>query len=122
MILLLLVDNWLRQSIPSIPYLEKEFSCHALHLPLGQSTVRAAQCLNLQYLTFSSNRRIKPTYLMNGYLCPTYGEESVSSNASCPTLQDFRDRFRSENTSSRSDKRVHERKDYRSGHIKRIVH
>ncbi|KAI0927550.1 hypothetical protein AcV5_008062 [Taiwanofungus camphoratus] len=28
-------------SIPSIPYLEKEFSCHALHLPLGQSTDQA---------------------------------------------------------------------------------
>ena len=27
------------QSIPSVPYLEKEFECHALHLPLGQSTV-----------------------------------------------------------------------------------
>lgn len=27
------------QSIPSVPYLEKEFACHALHLPLGQSTV-----------------------------------------------------------------------------------
>ena len=29
------------QSVPSIPYLEKEFNCHALHLPLGQSTVRS---------------------------------------------------------------------------------
>lgn len=29
-----------RQSIPSIPYLEKELGCHALHLPMGQSTVR----------------------------------------------------------------------------------
>ncbi|KAJ3559316.1 hypothetical protein NM688_g421 [Phlebia brevispora] len=28
-------------SVPSIPYLEKEFSCHALHLPLGQSTDQA---------------------------------------------------------------------------------
>ncbi|KAH8077043.1 Zn-dependent exopeptidase [Cristinia sonorae] len=28
-------------SIPGIPYLEKEFSCHALHLPLGQSTDQA---------------------------------------------------------------------------------
>ena len=28
------------QSIPSVPYLEKEFGCHALHLPMGQSTVR----------------------------------------------------------------------------------
>ncbi|KAI1793225.1 Zn-dependent exopeptidase [Ganoderma leucocontextum] len=28
-------------SIPSIPYLEKEFACHALHLPLGQSTDQA---------------------------------------------------------------------------------
>ncbi|OBZ71455.1 putative di- and tripeptidase DUG2 [Grifola frondosa] len=28
-------------SIPSVPYLEKEFSCHALHLPLGQSTDQA---------------------------------------------------------------------------------
>lgn len=27
------------QSIPSVPYLEKEFICHALHLPMGQSTV-----------------------------------------------------------------------------------
>jgi di- and tripeptidase len=27
------------QSIPSVPYLEKEFGCHALHLPLGQSSV-----------------------------------------------------------------------------------
>ncbi|KAF8921560.1 hypothetical protein CPB85DRAFT_1271425 [Mucidula mucida] len=26
-------------SIPSIPYLEKEFQCHALHLPMGQSSV-----------------------------------------------------------------------------------
>ncbi|KAH9933265.1 Zn-dependent exopeptidase [Amylocystis lapponica] len=28
-------------SIPSVPYLEKEFSCHALHLPLGQNTDQA---------------------------------------------------------------------------------
>ncbi|KAL5524589.1 hypothetical protein ACEPAF_9729 [Sanghuangporus sanghuang] len=28
-------------SIPSVPYLEKEFQCQALHLPLGQSTDRA---------------------------------------------------------------------------------
>ncbi|KAI0785192.1 Zn-dependent exopeptidase [Abortiporus biennis] len=28
-------------SIPSVPYLEKEFECHALHLPLGQSTDQA---------------------------------------------------------------------------------
>ncbi|KAH9917958.1 Zn-dependent exopeptidase [Fomitopsis serialis] len=28
-------------SIPSVPYLEKEFSCHALHLPLGQSSDEA---------------------------------------------------------------------------------
>ncbi|KIY71497.1 Zn-dependent exopeptidase [Cylindrobasidium torrendii FP15055 ss-10] len=28
-------------SIPSIPYLEKELGCHALHLPMGQSTDRA---------------------------------------------------------------------------------
>lgn len=27
------------KSIPSVPFLEKEFGCHALHLPLGQSTV-----------------------------------------------------------------------------------
>lgn len=26
-------------SIPSVPYLEKEFGCRALHLPLGQSSV-----------------------------------------------------------------------------------
>lgn len=34
------------QSIPSIPYLEKEFACHALHLPMGQSTV----CVQLKHL------------------------------------------------------------------------
>ncbi|KAH8818878.1 hypothetical protein DL96DRAFT_1622249 [Flagelloscypha sp. PMI_526] len=28
-------------SIPSIPFLEKEFACHALHLPMGQSSDRA---------------------------------------------------------------------------------
>ncbi|EIN12463.1 Zn-dependent exopeptidase [Punctularia strigosozonata HHB-11173 SS5] len=28
-------------SIPSVPWLEKEFGCHALHLPLGQSTDQA---------------------------------------------------------------------------------
>ncbi|KAF9778662.1 Zn-dependent exopeptidase [Thelephora terrestris] len=28
-------------SIPSVPYLEKEFRCHALHLPLGQSSDQA---------------------------------------------------------------------------------
>ncbi|KAI0726272.1 Zn-dependent exopeptidase [Fomitopsis betulina] len=28
-------------SIPSVPYLEKEFRCHALHLPLGQSSDEA---------------------------------------------------------------------------------
>ncbi|KZT09086.1 Zn-dependent exopeptidase [Laetiporus sulphureus 93-53] len=28
-------------SIPSLPYLEKEFSCHALHLPMGQSSDQA---------------------------------------------------------------------------------
>ncbi|KAI5122438.1 hypothetical protein M0805_008751 [Coniferiporia weirii] len=28
-------------SIPSVPYLEKEFKCRALHLPLGQSSDRA---------------------------------------------------------------------------------
>lgn len=29
------------QSIPSVPFLEKEFSCHALHLPMGQSSDQA---------------------------------------------------------------------------------
>ncbi|KAG6909272.1 hypothetical protein DXG01_001334 [Tephrocybe rancida] len=29
------------QSIPSVPYLEKEFGCHALHLPMGQSSDQA---------------------------------------------------------------------------------
>ncbi|KAF9462984.1 hypothetical protein BDZ94DRAFT_1259816 [Collybia nuda] len=28
-------------SIPSVPYLEKEFKCHALHLPMGQSSDQA---------------------------------------------------------------------------------
>jgi len=28
-------------SIPSIPFLEKEFGCHALHLPMGQSSDQA---------------------------------------------------------------------------------
>jgi len=28
-------------SIPSVPYLEKEFGCRALHLPLGQSSDQA---------------------------------------------------------------------------------
>jgi len=28
-------------SIPSVPFLEKEFGCHALHLPMGQSSDRA---------------------------------------------------------------------------------
>ncbi|CAA7261422.1 unnamed protein product [Cyclocybe aegerita] len=28
-------------SIPSVPYLEKEFGCHALHLPMGQSSDQA---------------------------------------------------------------------------------
>ncbi|EDR13323.1 uncharacterized protein LACBIDRAFT_245017, partial [Laccaria bicolor S238N-H82] len=28
-------------SIPSVPYLEKEFGCHALHLPMGQSLDQA---------------------------------------------------------------------------------
>jgi len=28
-------------SIPSVPYLEKEFKCQALHLPMGQSSDRA---------------------------------------------------------------------------------
>lgn len=28
-------------SIPSVPYLEKEFACHALHLPMGQSSDQA---------------------------------------------------------------------------------
>jgi len=27
------------QSIPSVPWLEKEFGCHALHLPMGQASV-----------------------------------------------------------------------------------
>ncbi|CCM00624.1 uncharacterized protein FIBRA_02660 [Fibroporia radiculosa] len=37
----ILVFTLCLQSIPSIPYLEKEFSCHALHLPLGQSSDQA---------------------------------------------------------------------------------
>jgi len=28
-------------SIPSVPFLEKEFGCHALHLPMGQSSDQA---------------------------------------------------------------------------------
>ncbi|KIK56110.1 hypothetical protein GYMLUDRAFT_47327 [Collybiopsis luxurians FD-317 M1] len=28
-------------SVPSVPYLEKEFSCHAFHLPMGQSSDQA---------------------------------------------------------------------------------
>lgn len=29
------------QSIPSVPWLEKEFGCHALHLPMGQASDQA---------------------------------------------------------------------------------
>ncbi|KAJ7095467.1 hypothetical protein C8R43DRAFT_1081889 [Mycena crocata] len=29
------------QTIPSVPFLEKEFGCHALHLPMGQSSDQA---------------------------------------------------------------------------------
>lgn len=35
------------QSIPSIPFLEKEFSCPALHFPMGQSSVGVPSLLTL---------------------------------------------------------------------------
>jgi di- and tripeptidase len=38
------------QSIPSMPWLEKEFSCPALHLPMGQSSVGA-----VSYSLYASN-------------------------------------------------------------------
>ncbi|EPQ54686.1 glutathione degradosome [Gloeophyllum trabeum ATCC 11539] len=43
-------------SIPSIPYLEKEFGCHALHLPMGQSSDQA----------HLANERISLTNLRKG--------------------------------------------------------
>ncbi|EJC98016.1 Zn-dependent exopeptidase [Fomitiporia mediterranea MF3/22] len=44
-------------SIPSVPYLEKEFKCQALHLPLGQSTDRAH--LNNERISLDNLRRGK---------------------------------------------------------------
>ncbi|RDB17979.1 putative di- and tripeptidase DUG2 [Hypsizygus marmoreus] len=45
-------------SIPSVPYLEKEFGCHALHLPMGQSSDQA----------HLSNERMSLTNLHKGKL------------------------------------------------------
>ncbi|KAJ3769643.1 hypothetical protein FB446DRAFT_747087 [Lentinula raphanica] len=40
-------------SVPSVPYLEKAFACHAFHLPMGQSSGRAHlpnECISLNNL------------------------------------------------------------------------
>jgi di- and tripeptidase len=63
------------QSIPSVPDLEKEFGCHALHLPLGQSTVRlfgvplgpfADSCISIQDQAHLPNERISMVNLRRG--------------------------------------------------------
>jgi len=63
------------QSIPSVPYLEKEFGCHALHLPLGQSSVSSMPCFidygdnklkNLQDQAHLPNERISLSNLRRG--------------------------------------------------------
>ena len=52
------------QSIPSVPFLEKEFKCHALHLPMGQSMVRLLFLIQLHV----DVHRIKHIYRMNACL------------------------------------------------------
>ncbi|EGN97989.1 hypothetical protein SERLA73DRAFT_169073 [Serpula lacrymans var. lacrymans S7.3] len=47
-------------SIPSIPYLEREFGCQALHLPLGQSTDQAH--LPNERISLSNLRRGKSVF------------------------------------------------------------
>ena len=39
------------KSVPCIPFLEKAFGCPALHLPMGQSSVRLLSVARTQQLT-----------------------------------------------------------------------
>ena len=49
-----------------MPFLEKEFGCHALHLPLGQSSVSyLGYCLSDLALTSSGNRIQDQAHLPN---------------------------------------------------------
>jgi len=73
----------LLQSIPSVPYLEKEFKCHALHLPMGQSSVS----YSLPFRHFLSRveqlHRIKPIYPMKESLSRISTKAKLSLNAFC---------------------------------------
>ncbi|KAF4578670.1 hypothetical protein EYR36_000477 [Pleurotus pulmonarius] len=62
-------------SIPSIPYLEKEFKCRALHLPMGQSTDQAHlpnERISLQNL--QRGKAVVERFLLNVSEMPTASE------------------------------------------------
>jgi di- and tripeptidase len=61
-------------SVPSIPYLEKEFGCPALHLPLGQSTDQA----HLPNERISLNNLCKGKSVIKRFL-------SIATNLHAPT-------------------------------------
>ena len=48
------------QSIPSVPYLEKEFSCRALHLPMGQSSVGSKLIFFVLFLLMNQDQAHLP--------------------------------------------------------------
>ncbi|KAI0770447.1 Zn-dependent exopeptidase [Fomes fomentarius] len=70
-------------SIPSIPYLEKEFACHALHLPLGQSTDQAH--LPNERISLSNLRRGKR--VVERFLSNVAGIPRVETSTSTVTDQ-----------------------------------
>ena len=74
------------QSIPSVPYLEKEFACHALHLPMGQSSVGLTLFFFQNPLFFFLTDeliRTKLTCLTNVFPLKTFAKERQSLNDSC---------------------------------------
>ncbi|KAJ7457667.1 hypothetical protein B0H11DRAFT_2063012 [Mycena galericulata] len=62
-------------SIPSVPFLEKEFGCHALHLPMGQSSDQAH--LPNERISLDNLRRGKS--VVERFLT-TVGEKSILSS------------------------------------------
>lgn len=67
-LLLTKLTRLISKSIPSVPFLEKELKCHALHLPMGQSSVRyILSASSLNPCANSLARRIKLICQMSAF-------------------------------------------------------
>jgi len=81
-----------RQSIPCVPFLEKAFGCPALHLPMGQSSVRFFALPHwvadpLFPFARSLEYRVKRTCRMSTSRCRICDRERPSSSGSCARLR-----------------------------------